>query len=246
MEKVYSRPKTLKPNPTGYCPGCLHGVATQLIGQVIDELGIADETVCILPVGCSTMGLKHFDLDLVVSPHGRAPAVATGVKRSAPKKIVFTYQGDGDLASIGLSEIVFAANRGENITVIFLNNCIFGMTGGQLAPTTLVGQKTTTTPLGRDPLTEGYPLKMCEILDQVEAPKYIVRHSLDAPAGILKARKSIKECLEYQKNGAGGFCFVELLSNCPTNWGMSPVKTIEWMREKSMKYFPVGVFRDAR
>lgn len=246
MNKVYSRPSSMKPIPTGFCPGCLHGVSTKIICEAIDELGLADRVTCVLPVGCSTMNLRHFDFDLIVSPHGRAPAVATGAKRVAQDRVVFTYQGDGDLASIGLSEIMYAANRGENILVVFSNNCIYGMTGGQMAPTTLVGQKTTTTPAGRNPLTEGYPMKMCEIINQLDAPKYIVRHSLDTPANILKAKKSIKDSLEYQVSGEGGFCFIELLSNCPTNWGMTPLESIEWIKTNSKKIFPTGVFRDLR
>lgn len=245
MEKIYTRPNALQNNPTGYCPGCLHGVVTRVIAEIVDELDIADSVIAVLPVGCSTMGLKHFDFDMVVSPHGRAPAVATGVKRSAPERIVFTYQGDGDLASIGLSEIICAANRGENFTVLFVNNCIYGMTGGQMAPTTLLGQKTTTTPFGRSAANEGYPLKMCEIINQLDEPKYIARHSLDTPVNITNAKKAIKESIILQQ-GEGGFCFIELLSNCPTNWGVSPVDSIKWIRENSIKVFPVGVFRDFR
>lgn len=235
----------MRPTATGYCPGCLHGVVTRILCEVVDELGIADDLTCILPVGCSTMGLRHFDFDLIVAAHGRAPAVATGAKRCAPDRYVLVYQGDGDLASIGLSEIIYAANRGENITVVFVNNCIYGMTGGQMAPTTLVDQVTTTTPRGRNSLTEGYPLKMCEIISQLESPKYIVRHSLDNAPNVLKAKKSIKESLQYQKK-EGGFCFIELLSNCPTNWGMTPVESLRWMEEHSKKVFPEGIFRDKR
>lgn len=245
MEKIYARPQSMKQIPTGYCPGCLHGVVTRIICEVVDELKIADSVFAVLPVGCSTMGLKHFDFDMVVSAHGRAPAVATGVKRSAPDRVVFTYQGDGDLASIGLSETMYAANRGENILIIFLNNCIYGMTGGQMAPTTLIGQKTTTTVYGRKAESEGFPMKMCEILTQLDAPKYIVRHSLDTAANIIKAKKSIKDSLIFQQE-KGGFCFVELLSNCPTNWGVSPRKSLDWIREHSVETFPVGVFRDDR
>jgi len=243
MEKIYARPNSLHDSPTGYCPGCLHGVVTRVVAEIVDELGIADSVTAVLPVGCSTMGLKHFDFDMVASPHGRAPAVATGVKRSAPERIVFTYQGDGDLASIGLSEIMCAANRGENFTVLFVNNCIYGMTGGQMAPTTLLGQKTTTTPFGRSAANEGYPLKMCEIINQMDKPKYIARYSLDTPANVIKAKKAIKESIMLQQ-GEGGFCFIELLSNCPTNWGVSPVDSMKWIRENSIKVFPVGVFRD--
>ena len=243
METIYARPKSLIDRATGYCPGCLHGVATRLIAELVDEMDVRSETVAVLPVGCGTLGMMHFNMDVVVSPHGRTPAVATGVKRSAPEKLVFSYQGDGDLAAIGLAEIMHAANRGENFTVVFINNGTYGMTGGQMAPTTLVGQKSTTTPEGRDPAGTGYPMTMCEILSQLRAPRYIARFSLDCPANIVQAKKGLRKSFELQRAGKG-FTFVELLSNCPTNWGLSPLECLDWMRENSMKAFPLGVFRD--
>lgn len=244
MEKVYSRPKSLTKRPTGYCPGCLHGVVTKLIAESIDELGIQDNTLTVLPIGCSTLGMLHFDTDMVVSAHGRAPAVATGAKRCNPEKFVFTYQGDGDLASIGLSEIMHCANRGENITTVFVNNCIYGMTGGQMAPTTLVNQKATTSPKGRNPETEGYPIKMCEIISQLEAPVYVARFALNNPANIIKAKKGIKKAFQIQLENKG-YSFIELLSSCPTNWGIPPEKCPEWIEKNSMNTFPLGEFKVA-
>lgn len=243
MENTYLRPKALNNRATSYCPGCLHGVVTRMLAEIFDELKIQDDVFCVLPVGCSTLGLLHFDTDMIGSAHGRAPAVATGVKRCSPEKVVFTYQGDGDLAAIGLSEIMHCANRGENITTVFVNNCIYGMTGGQMAPTTLIGQKSTTAAMGRNPKTDGYPMKMCEILSQLEAPAYIARFALDTPANIIKAKKGLKRAFEMQIRGEG-FTFVELLSNCPTNWGMTAEKCIDWMQNNSMKIFPLGEFRN--
>ena len=243
MQKIYERPKSLTDRGLAYCPGCLHGVATRLIAELLDEMGQRTNTVAVLAVGCGTLGMFHFNTDVVVSPHGRTPAVATGVKRAAPGKLVFSYQGDGDLAAIGMAEIMHAANRGENFTVIFINNSTYGMTGGQMAPTTLVGQKATTAPLGRNPAESGYPMKMCEILSQLEAPKYIARFALDCPANILKAKKGIRKAFGMQMAGKG-FTFVELLSNCPTNWGMPALECLDWMRENTLKVFPLGVFRD--
>lgn len=243
MEKIYSRPVSMKPRATGYCPGCLHGVATKLICELMDEMNLQERTTSVLPIGCSSMGIFHFDTDIIISLHGRAPAVATGVKRSAPERFVYTYQGDGDLAAIGLSEIMHAANRGEHITAVFVNNSIYGMTGGQMAPTTLVGQKATTAQDGRKPEREGYPMKMCEILSQLEAPVFIARCAMDSPAHILEAKKALRKGFENQLNNRG-FSFIELMSNCPTNWGMSAEKSIEWMRENTLKEFPLGVFKD--
>ncbi len=242
MPKVYGRAVSLTNKPTGYCPGCLHGVAMQIIGKVIDELELQEEIVGVLPVGCSTMATRNFDFDLVVSAHGRAPAVATGIKRCEPGKLVFTYQGDGDLAAIGLSEIIHCANRGENILVIFVNNGIYGMTGGQMAPTTLLGQKSTTTPGGRQLQREGAPIKMCEIIAQLEPPAYVARFSLDNPSDIIKAKNGIKRAFQAQVQKKG-FCFIELLSNCPTNWGMTPEQTLMWMRENTKSVFKVGEFK---
>lgn len=242
MTTLYERPKSIQDRPFGYCPGCLHGAVTRIIAELIDEFDKKDNVVAVMPVGCGTMGMFHFDTDVVVSAHGRAPAVATGVKRNAPDRLVFTYQGDGDLAAIGMSEIMHAANRGENITVIFVNNGIYGMTGGQLAPTTLVGQKASTAKKGRDPQEVGYPMHMCEILNQLTAPRYIARFAMNSPANINKAKKGLRKAFEMQLNGEG-FTFVELLSNCPTNWGVSPVDSLKWIEEKSMKEFKLGEFR---
>lgn len=242
MQVLYERPKSIQDRAFGYCPGCLHGVVTKMIAGLIDEYNAQDNVVAVMPVGCGTMGMFHFDTDVVVSAHGRAPAVATGVKRTAPDRLVFTYQGDGDLAAIGMAEIMHAANRGENITVIFVNNGIYGMTGGQLAPTTLVGQKASTAKKGRNPEEAGYPMHMCEIINQMKAPKYIARFALNTPANINKARAGLKKAFDIQRAGKG-FTFVELLSNCPTNWGVSPVDSLKWIEEKTMKEFPLGEFR---
>lgn len=244
MEKIYSRPETMLDAKMGYCPGCLHGVIAKIIAEVIDEMGIQDETVAVLPIGCGALISYALDTDMLISLHGRAPATATGLKRTATEKFVFTYQGDGDLASIGLAEIMHAANRGENFAVIFVNNGIFGMTGGQMAPTTLIGQKATTAKTGRTP-KEGYPMHMCEIISALEAPVYIERCALDSPQHILAAKKAIKKAFQNELDGKG-FSFIELLSNCPTNWGLSPAKSIEYMRQYTMKEFPIGVYRDQR
>ncbi|WP_019229838.1 thiamine pyrophosphate-dependent enzyme [Sedimentibacter sp. B4] len=243
MEKIYSRPESINKGISGYCPGCMHSTITKIVAQAIDELQLREKTVCILPVGCSTLGAVYWNLDMIAASHGRAPAVATGVKRCKPESVVFTYQGDGDLASIGMSEIMHAANRGEKITTIFVNNSIYGMTGGQMAPTTLVGQKSTTSPLGRNPETEGYPIKMCELISQLQSPVYVARFAVDTPAHINQAKAGIKKAFLNQLNNKG-FSFIEILSNCPTNWGMSPLDTLEYIKEKTMKEFPLGVFRD--
>ena len=242
-EKIYSKPKCLLPLASGFCPGCLHSLATKLIAEAIDELGVADKVINVLPVGCSTMNTLYWKLDMVQAAHGRAPAVATGVKRANPDNIVFTYQGDGDLASIGLSEIMMAANRGEHITIFFANNSTYGMTGGQMAPTTLVGQKSTTCVNGREPDTMGYPLRMCELIKELEAPVYVARFALNNPANIRKAKKGIKKAMQNQADGLG-FSFVELLTNCPTNWHMTPLQTLDFIENSTSKYFPCGVFVD--
>lgn len=242
-EKVYTKPKCLLPLSSGFCPGCLHSLATKLIAESIDELGVAERVINVLPVGCATMNSLYWKLDMVTSAHGRAPAVATGIKRCRPDALVFAYQGDGDLASIGLSEIMMAANRGEHITIFFANNSTYGMTGGQMAPTTLVGQKSTTTPKGRDALVDGYPTNMCEILSTLKAPSYIARCALNTPANIRKAKESIMTAFRYQLEGKA-FSFVELLTNCPTNWGMAPLDTLKFMEENTIPAFPLGVFRD--
>ena len=244
MEKLYERSQTLKKNPTGYCPGCFHGVAMKIICEIIDEMKMQDNTTTVLPIGCSSMGCFTIDTDMVIALHGRAPAVATGIKRCSPERLVYAYQGDGDLAAIGFSEIMYAANRGENFTVIFVNNSIYGMTGGQMAPTTLVGQKATTSQKGRNPENkEGYPMHMSELISQLKAPVYVERCALNSPQNILKAKKAIRKGFEIQLSGKG-FSFIELLSNCPTNWGMSPEETLKWMEENTMKEVPIGVYKD--
>lgn len=226
-----------------YCPGCSHSLIHKLICEVIDELDIQKKTVVIAPVGCAVLLYDYIECDSVEAAHGRAPAIATGVKRAKPDNIVISYQGDGDLLSIGIAETIHTANRGENITVIFINNAIYGMTGGQMAPTTLVGQKTATTPLGRNPKNEGYPIKACELLDTLTAPYYIERCLVTDVKAIIKTKKSIKKAITYQMENKG-YSFIEILSNCPTNWGMSPVDANKWINEKLQAVYPVKVYRD--
>ena len=239
----YTRPSSLSPAPSGFCPGCMHSLATKLIADVIDEMGQKENSVHVIPVGCATLNLAYWGGDLVGAAHGRAPAVATGFKRTNPDRLVFAYQGDGDCAAIGLAEIMGAANRGENFTVIFFNNQTYGMTGGQMAPTTLIGQKTTTTRYGRDPLTTGYPLKMCELLATLEAPAFIARYALNTPKGCLEAKKAIKKAFTLQLDNKG-FSFIELLGNCPTNWGLTPLQTLDYMNTNTIPYFVPGVYKD--
>ena len=244
MAVLFEKTKLLTDKQFHYCPGCNHGIIHRLVAEVIDEMNLDGKVVGVAPVGCSVFAYDYFNCDMYEAAHGRAPAVATGVKRAmGPDTMVFTYQGDGDLASIGLSEVLMAANRGEHITIFFANNSTYGMTGGQMAPTTLVGQKSTTCIYGRDPDTMGYPLRMCELIKELEAPVYVARFSLNNPANIRKAKAGIKKAMQNQVEGLG-FSFVELLTNCPTNWHMSPVKTLEFMEEHTMKYFPCGVFVD--
>jgi len=240
---VYQRPKSLYDVATHYCPGCTHGIAHRLVAETVDELGIQGRTIGVASVGCSYCAYSYFDLDFQQAAHGRAPAVATGIKRVRPDSIVFTYQGDGDLASIGMAEIVHAAVRGENITVFFINNAIYGMTGGQMAPTTLVGQKTTTSPLGRDPKIHGYPIKVSELLATVRGARYIERCSLHNPANVQRAKQAVKKAFRNQMDGKG-FSIVELLSTCSTNWGMTPLAALKWLEEKMVPEFPLGVFKD--
>ena len=240
---VYKRPAPLKKNPSGFCPGCMHSLATKIIAEVVDEMGQKDNCLHIVPVGCSTLNLVYWQGDILGAAHGRAPAVATGFKRSNPERLVFAYQGDGDLAAIGLAEIMGAANRGENFTVIFFNNQTYGMTGGQMAPTTLIGQKTTTTRYGRDAETTGYPMKMCELLATLEAPAFVARYALNTPKGVMEAKKAIRKGFEIQAAGKG-FSFIELLGNCPTNWGMTPLQTLEYMESNTIPYFKPGVYKD--
>src|SRR5690242_21118482 len=230
---------------THYCPGCGHGITHKLIAEAIEDLGLQDQTVLVSPVGCSVFAYYYFDVGNVQVAHGRAPAAATGLKRACPESIVIAYQGDGDLAAIGMAEILHAANRGENITVFFVNNAIYGMTGGQMAPTTLVGQKSTTSPWGRRPGNEGFPLHMSELLSTLEAPVYIERVALSDNKNIMRARRAIRKAIENQRDGAG-FSFVEILSPCPTIWGKDPVEARKWVAEKMIPAFPLNMFRDRK
>ena len=243
MAVVFEKPKTLTDAPLHYCPGCTHGIIHRLVAEVIDELGIDGRTIGVAPVGCSVMAYDYFDIDMVQAAHGRAPAVATGVKRANPENIVFTYQGDGDLAAIGTAETVHAAARGENITVIFVNNAIYGMTGGQMAPTTLPGQVTQTSPYGRDVNTVGYPVKVCEMLSQVDGAAYLERVAVNNVKNIKKAKEAIKKAFQNQIDGKG-FSLIEVLSTCPTNWGKSPVDALGWLEENMLPYYPLGVYKD--
>ncbi|MBP9041060.1 MAG: 2-oxoglutarate oxidoreductase [Anaerolineaceae bacterium] len=239
---VYTRPDSLTEVSTHYCPGCTHGTAHRLIAEVIDEMGLKDRTIGVASVGCSVFAYNYFDTDFVQAPHGRAPAMATGVKRVYPDRMVFTYQGDGDLASIGMAEIVHAAARGENITVFFLNNTNYGMTGGQMAPTTLPGQVTTSSPNGRDVETQGYPIRTAEMLAKLDGASYVVRRSLHDPKNIRLAKKAIRTAIEVQMRGLG-FSLVELLSICPTNWGKTPAEALQWLEEKMVTYYPIGDYK---
>jgi 2-oxoglutarate ferredoxin oxidoreductase subunit beta len=239
---VYQRPQALADFPTHYCPGCTHGVAHRLIAEVMDEMGILQQTIGVAPVGCSVFAYNYFDCDFVEAAHGRAPAMATGIKRVLPDRVIFTYQGDGDMASIGMGEIMHAAGRGENITVIFINNAIYGMTGGQMAPTTLPGQVTTSSPSGRDVEQMGFPLRMSEILSGLDGAGYIVRRSLHDPKNIRMAKKAIRLAFEAQVRGLG-FSMVELLSTCPTNWGFTPVEALRWLEEHMLPAFPIGDYK---
>lgn len=239
---VYQRPKSLTSMPTHYCPGCTHGVAHRLIAEVMDEMDIRGKTIGVAPVGCSVFAYNYFDCDFVEAAHGRAPAMATGIKRVLPNRFVFTYQGDGDLASIGMAEIMHAAARGENITVIFINNAIYGMTGGQMAPTTLPGQKTTSSPNGRDVEQMGFPLRMAEVLSPLEGSGYVVRRSLHDPKNIRLAKKAIRTAFEAQKRGLG-FSMVELLSTCNTNWGVTPLEALRWIEEHMVPAYPLNDFK---
>ena len=244
MAIVFEKPKSLTDATLHYCPGCTHGIIHRLVAEAIDELGIQGRTIGVAPVGCSVMAYDYFDVDFVQAPHGRAPAVATGVKRADPENnIVFTYQGDGDLAAIGTAETVHAAARRENITVIFVNNAIYGMTGGQMAPTTLPGQVTQTSPYGRDVESVGYPIKVCEMLSTVDGAAYLERVAVNSPANIKKAKKAIKKAFQNQIEGKG-FSLIEVVSTCPTNWGMTPVKALEWLEENMLPYYPLGVYKD--
>lgn len=243
MSIVFEPTKAMLDVPMHYCPGCTHGVIHRLVGEVIEELGILDKTIGVAPVGCSVLAYEYFACDMFEAAHGRAPAVATGIKRALPDKVVFTYQGDGDLAAIGTAEIVHAATRGENIVSIFVNNCIYGMTGGQMAPTTLPGQITETSPYGRDVKTQGHPIRVSEMISTLDGAVYVERVSADSVPNIIKAKKAIKK--GFQNAIAGkGFSMIEVLSICPTNWGLSPAESMNWLRENMIPYYPLGVKKD--
>ena len=240
---VFKRPHALADMTMHYCPGCTHGIVHRLVAEVMDELGIEGNTVGVAPVGCSVMAYNYFNCDMVEAAHGRAPAVATGLKRANPDSVVFTYQGDGDLASIGMAETVHAAARNENITVIFINNAIYGMTGGQMAPTSLPGQITQTSPYGRDTAHCGYPVKVSEMLSALDGPEYIARVAVNNVKNVKNAKKAIKKAFENQIAGKG-FSLIEVVSACPTNWGMTPEKAMQWANENMIPYYPLGVYRD--
>ena len=243
MKTVFDRPEALSDVPLHYCPGCTHGIVHRLVAETIDELGILGQTVGIAPVGCSVFAYNYFECDMIEAAHGRAPAVATGVKRTHPDTVVFTYQGDGDLAAIGTAETVHAATRGENITVIFINNCIYGMTGGQMAPTTIPGQVTTTSPYGRKRSVQGSPIRVCEMLSTLDGVALAARVSVDCPKNILTAKKTIHKAFRNQIDKKG-FSIVEVLSTCPTNWGLAPKDALEWLRQNMIPYYPLGVYKD--
>ena len=240
---VFEKTNALTEAPLHYCPGCTHGIIHRLVAESLEELGVTGRTIGVASVGCSVFTYNYFNCDMVQAAHGRAPAVATGVKRSDKNNIVFTYQGDGDLAAIGTAETVHSAARGENITVIFVNNAIYGMTGGQMAPTTLPGQKTQTSPYGRDVETVGYPVKVCEMLSQVDGATYLERVAVNNVANVKKAKAAIKKAFQNQIEGKG-FSLVEVLSTCPTNWGLAPEKALGWLEENMLPYYPLGVYKD--
>ena len=240
---VYKKPELLNDVPMHYCPGCSHGVVHKLVSEVIAEMGMTDKTIAISPVGCAVFAYKYIDVDWQEAAHGRAPALASAVKRLWPDRLVFTYQGDGDLACIGTAETIHALNRGENITIIFINNEIYGMTGGQMAPTTLIGMKTVTCPYGRDPKLHGYPLKMADIAAQLEGTCYVTRQSVHNVAAINKAKRALRKAFEYSMQGKGSN-LVEIVSTCNTNWRMSPVKANQWMEENMVPYYPLGDMKD--
>jgi len=243
MKKVYSRPVLLKRNVFHYCPGCGHSIIHRIIAEVIDEMNLKDRIIGIPPPGCSVFAYNYLDIDMAESAHGREPAVATGIKRTSPDTIVFTYQGDGDLAAIGTAETIHSANRGERITCIFVNNAVYGMTGGQMAPTTLSSQKTTTTPYGRDVNIEGFPIKMSEILALTQGSVFIERTAVNSPKNIRKTKKAIRKALQSQVDGLG-YSLVEILSPCPTNWKMNPLESWQWVDEVMTSEFPLGVIKD--
>lgn len=240
---VFQKPHSLTDAPMHYCPGCTHGIIHRLVAEAIDNLGIEGETIGVAPVGCSVMAYNYFSCDMVEAAHGRAPAVATGLKRALPENIIFTYQGDGDLASIGMAETVHAATRNENITVIFVNNAIYGMTGGQMAPTSLPGQVTQTSPYGRDIATAGYPIRVSEMLSQLDGPEFIARVAVNNVKNVKAAGKAIKKAFQNQIDKKG-FSLIEVVSSCPTNWGMTPAKALQWVEDNMIPYYPLGVYKD--
>lgn len=243
MSKVFQKPSSMTDRPYSYCSGCGHSLVHRLIGELVDEMGLAERTIGVAPVGCAVTAYDYFRFDFCESAHGRAAAVATGIKRARPDKFVFTYQGDGDLAAIGLAETLHAANRGEQFTVIFINNSVYGMTGGQMAPTTLPGQKTTTSPLGRNTATEGFPIKAAEMIALLEAPAYVVRTSVSTLAGINRTKKHLRTAFQLQLDGKG-YGFVEILSQCPTNLGLTPLETNAWLDGELTNRFPLGIYKD--
>ncbi|MDD2774276.1 MAG: thiamine pyrophosphate-dependent enzyme [Elusimicrobiales bacterium] len=244
LNQVNKRPESLVDMPMHYCPGCGHGIIHRLVAEAVDELGVRNRAVGVAPVGCAVFADDYFNFDTIQGPHGRGPAIATGIKRAKPETIVISYQGDGDLASIGMAETVHSAARSENITIIFVNNTIYGMTGGQMAPTTLIGQVATTAIKGRDPKVNGYPIRVSEMLSQLDGPRYIERVAVNTPQNILKAKKAIVKALKYQTEGQG-FTLVEVLATCPTNWGMTPVDSLKRLADEMIPYYPLGVFRDS-
>ncbi len=243
LQKVFGRPRTLRPVATHYCPGCGHGIVARLIAEVIDEFSIREKTVGVAPVGCSVLLYNYLDIDMYEAAHGRAPAVATGCKRVHPDLLVFTYQGDGDFASIGTAEAIHAAARGERITTIFINNAIYGMTGGQMAPTTLIGQKTTTSPYGRTKEQAGFPIRMAELLATLDGASFIARVGVHTPKHIIQAKKTIEKAFSVQMN-QHGYSMVEILSQCPTDWGMSPIEAVKWVEEKMIPYYPLKTLKE--
>ncbi|MCX5894609.1 MAG: thiamine pyrophosphate-dependent enzyme [Proteobacteria bacterium] len=245
MKKVYARPKSLKDAPFHYCPGCGHSIIHRLIAEVIDEMELQEKAICVPPAGCAVLAYDYIDVDMVEAPHGRGAAVATGIKRVRPENLVFSYQGDGDLAAIGTAETIHAANRGELITIFFVNNAVYGMTGGQMAPTTLLGQKTTTSPAGRTAARDGHPIKVCEVLAVLGGSAYLERVAVNQPAAIKAAKKAIARAFQHQLKKTG-FSLVEILSPCPTNWKMSPVESCTWIDEVMSREFPLGVIKDSK
>ncbi|MBE6731143.1 MAG: 2-oxoglutarate oxidoreductase [Ruminococcaceae bacterium] len=243
MDVVFKKPHALTDAPLHYCPGCTHGIVHRLVAEVLDELGVEGKAVGVASVGCSVMSYNYFGCDMVQAPHGRAQAVATGLRRALPDGVIFTYQGDGDLAAIGTAETVHAATRGENITVIFINNAIYGMTGGQMAPTSLPGQTTQTTPYGRDVNSAGFPVRVCEMLSTLDGVALAQRVTVDSVKNVKTAKAAIKKAFQNQIEGKG-YSIVEVLSTCPTNWGLSPVDALEWLRQNMIPYYPLGVYKD--